>query len=121
MSVQPRLRDLGITIGALPTGPGNAITDVPGVAVGHVTLSDGSAQTGVTAIRAHPGHPFRDKLPAAAHVLNGFGKSIGLMQVAELGTAEAKIKALREVGATVVDRPEDLGPALVAALEGRKS
>jgi D-aminopeptidase len=91
MSVQPRLRDLGITIGALPTGPGNAITDVTGVAVGHVTLSDGSAQTGVTAIRAHPGHPFRDKLPAAAHVLNGFGKSIGLMQVAELGTLETPI------------------------------
>ncbi|MEQ8398749.1 P1 family peptidase [Thalassobaculum sp.] len=91
MSAQPRLRDLGIAIGTLPTGPANAITDVAGVAVGHATLSDGPVQTGVTAIRTHAGHPFRDKLPAAAHVLNGFGKSIGLMQVAELGTLETPI------------------------------
>lgn len=91
MTGQPRLRDLGITIGTLPPGPANAITDVAGVSVGHATLSDGAVQTGVTAIRPHPGHPFRDKLPAAVHVLNGFGKSIGLMQVAELGTLETPI------------------------------
>jgi len=87
----PRLRDLGVAIGRLPTGPANAITDVAGVSVGHVTLSDGAVQTGVTAIRPHPGHPFRDKLPAAAHVLNGFGKSIGLVQLAELGTLETPV------------------------------
>lgn len=86
-----RLRDLGVTIGALPTGTANAITDVAGVTVGHVTRSDGAVQTGVTAIRPHPGHPFRDKLPAAIHVVNGFGKSIGLMQVAELGTLETPV------------------------------
>ena len=91
MTGQPRLRDLGVAVGTLPTGPTNAITDVAGVAVGHVTVSDGAVQTGVTAILAHPGHPFRDKLPAAVHVLNGFGKSIGLMQVAELGTLETPI------------------------------
>ncbi len=91
MDRQPRLRDLGVTIGTLPTGPANAITDVAGVTVGHVTLSDGKVQTGVTAVRPHPGHAFRDKLPAAVQVVNGFGKSVGLMQLAELGTLETPI------------------------------
>lgn len=86
-----RLRDLGVTIGVLPPGPGNAITDVAGVTVGHVTLSDGDVQTGVTAIHPYPGHPFRAKLPAAVHVVNGFGKSVGLMQLAELGTLETPV------------------------------
>src|SRR3546814_11668543 len=61
MTASPRLRDLGVTIGSLPHGASNSITDVAGVTVGHVTLSDGAVQTGVTAIRPHPGHPFRDK------------------------------------------------------------
>lgn len=87
----PSLRPHGITIGSLPTGPSNTIADVPGVAVGHVTLGGGEVQTGVTAVRLHPGHPFRDKLPAAAHVLNGFGKSVGLVQVEELGTIETPV------------------------------
>lgn len=85
------LRSLGIRIGELVSGPANSIADVPGVAVGHVTLSDGAVQTGVTAVRFHDGNPFRDKLPAAAHVLNGFGKSIGLVQVEELGTLETPV------------------------------
>ncbi len=85
------LRALGRSIGELPTGPTNTLTDVPGVAVGHVSLSDGAVQTGVTAVRLHSGNAFRDKLPAAAHVLNGFGKSIGLMQVEELGTLETPV------------------------------
>lgn len=80
-----------IAIGDLPPGSTNSLTDVPGTAVGHVTLSQGEVQTGVTAIRFHPGHPFREKLPAAAHVLNGFGKSIGLVQVEELGTLETPV------------------------------
>lgn len=84
-------RALGLRIGDLPTGAANTIADVPGAAVGHTTLSDGAVQTGVTAIRLHPGHPFREKLPAASHVLNGFGKSIGLVQVEELGTVETPI------------------------------
>jgi len=91
MDGQPRLRDLGVNIGTLPPGPANSIADVAGVSVGHVTLSDGAVQTGVTAVRAHPGHPFRDKLPAAVHVVNGFGKSTGLMQLAELGTLETPV------------------------------
>ena len=86
-----RARDLGLACGTLPTGPRNAITDVPGVTVGHCTLSDGAIQTGVTAIRPHPGNIFRDKPIAAAEVLNGFGKSVGLMQIEELGQLETPI------------------------------
>lgn len=85
------LRSLGIAIGEMPPGASNTVADVPGVAVGHATLCDGQVQTGVTAIRFHDGHPFREKLPAAAHVLNGFGKSIGLVQVEELGTLETPV------------------------------
>ena len=86
-----RARDFGLGCGTLPTGPRNAISDVPGVAVGHCTLADGAVQTGVTAIRPHPGNVFRDKPVAAAEVLNGFGKSAGLMQIEELGQLETPI------------------------------
>ncbi|BEP35435.1 P1 family peptidase [Variovorax sp. V59] len=78
-------------IGSLPAGQRNAITDVPGVAVGHRTLDDHGVQTGVTVVRPHAGDPFRDKVPAAAVVLNGFGKSVGLVQVEELGVLETPI------------------------------
>lgn len=78
-------------IGTLPPGARNAITDVPGVSVGHTTLADGPVQTGVTMIRPHPGDVFRDKLPAASVVINGFGKSIGLVQVDELGQIETPL------------------------------
>jgi len=86
-----RARDLGLACGDLPIGPRNAISDVAGVTVGHCTLSDGAVQTGVTAIRPHPGNVFRDKPVAAAEVLNGFGKSVGLMQIEELGQLETPI------------------------------
>lgn len=85
------LRDLGLRIGGLKPGRANTIADVPGVTVGHLTLSDGPVQTGCTAVHLHQGHPFRDKLPAAGHVLNGFGKSVGLVQIAELGTIETPV------------------------------
>ncbi|SDY02320.1 D-aminopeptidase [Collimonas sp. OK242] len=78
-------------IGRLPAGPLNAISDVAGVTVGHATLAQGALQTGVTVIRPHQGDPFRDKVPAAATVFNGFGKSIGLVQVQELGLLETPI------------------------------
>jgi len=78
-------------IGTLPAGARDAITDVAGVTVGHRTLADGPVQTGVTVIRPHAGDPFRDKVPAAAVVLNGFGKSVGLVQLAELGVLETPI------------------------------
>lgn len=75
----------------LPPGGLNAITDVPGVAVGHRTLTGGGLATGVTAILPHAGDPFRQKLRAGVEVINGFGKSAGLMQLAELGTVETPI------------------------------
>jgi D-aminopeptidase len=78
-------------IGALASGPRDAISDVPGVQVGHHTLSEGEVQTGVTVVRPHAGDPYRDKVPAAAVVFNGFGKSMGLVQVRELGVLETPI------------------------------
>ncbi|MBP0618694.1 P1 family peptidase [Cupriavidus consociatus] len=78
-------------IGNLPAGPRNSIADVPGVSVGHCTLAQDAVQTGVTVIRPHPGDMYRDKVPAAATVLNGFGKSVGLVQVDELGVLETPV------------------------------
>ncbi len=89
---RPRARDLGIVIGSLAPGPRNAITDVAGVRVGHTTLARGdSINTGVTAILPHGGNPFRDKVPAAVVVGNGFGKLMGSTQVNELGELESPI------------------------------
>ena len=86
-----RARDLGLGAGKLPPGARNSIADVPGVAVGHRTIIEGDLCTGVTAVLPHAGDIFRDKPVAAASVLNGFGKSIGLMQVEELGQLETPI------------------------------
>lgn len=72
-------------------GERDLITDVPGVLVGHVTYKDGDINTGVTAVLPHAGNIFRDKVFAGAEVLNGFGKSIGLIQINELGTIETPI------------------------------
>ena len=89
---RPRPREVGVRLGTLPTGPENSLTDVPGVAVGHSSVIEGDAvRTGVTAIRTHTSDPFREKTPAAAFVLNGFGKTCGLAQVAELGVLETPI------------------------------
>jgi D-aminopeptidase len=89
---RPRARDLGITIGAMPTGPLNAITDVAGVRVGHTTLIRGdNIRTGVTAILPHGGNLFQEKVPAAVFVGNGFGKIIGTTQIEELGEIETPI------------------------------
>ena len=86
---QPRrVRELGITVGSLPTGPLNAITDVPGVRVGQTTLSSGDHQTGVTAIVPDE---YASGLPAAVAVGNGYGKLIGSTQVDELGVLETPI------------------------------
>jgi D-aminopeptidase len=91
-SPRPRARDLGIIVGSLPPGPLNAITDVAGVRVGHTTVTRGdSINTGVTAILPHGGNPFRDKVPAAIVVGNGFGKLAGSTQVNELGELESPI------------------------------
>lgn len=87
-----RLRDFGISLGRFETGPLNAITDVVGVAVGHVTLIEGDrTRTGATAILPHAGNLFQDKVPAGLAVLNGFGKFAGATQISELGEIETPI------------------------------
>ena len=87
-----RIRDLGLDPGIFNPGPLNAITDVSGVQVGHRTLIEGDRiRTGVTAIRPHRGNLFREKVPAAVYVGNGFGKAAGFLQVEELGTIETPI------------------------------
>ncbi len=87
-----RARDYGIEIGILHTGRYNAITDVPGVKVGHVTLKEGdSVNTGVTAILPHDGNIFQQKVPAGIFVANGFGKLTGYTQVEELGNLETPV------------------------------
>lgn len=88
---QLRARDYLGTIGALPAGRRNKITDVPGVTVGHCTVDTPEHKTGVTVVLPCPENPFTHKLPAAAFVLNGFGKSAGLVQIEELGTLETPI------------------------------
>jgi D-aminopeptidase len=89
---RPRARDLNLSPGAGEPGPVNAITDVPGVRVGHVTLSVGDrVRTGVTAVVPHGGNLFREKVPGAVFVGNAFGKLAGSTQVEELGTIETPI------------------------------
>ena len=86
------LREWGFPTGIFQTGTYNAITDVPGVTVGHVTLIEGdSVRTGVTAIVPHQGNIFRQKVPAAIYVGNGFGKLAGVTQVRELGNIETPV------------------------------
>jgi D-aminopeptidase len=89
---QNRVRDYGISVGVLKSGVNNAITDVPGVKVGHVTLIQGdNIRTGVTAIVPHDGNIFRNKVPASIFVGNGFGKLAGYTQVRELGNIETPV------------------------------
>lgn len=89
---RPRARDIGLAPGILAPGPLNAITDVEGVRVGQVTIIEGdNVRTGVTAILPHPGNIFQEKVPAAVHVGNGFGKLAGSTQVEELGVMETPI------------------------------
>jgi len=89
---RPRAREAGIVTGLLPAGPLNAITDVPGVLVGHTTLARGeNVRTGVTAVLPHAGNLFREKVAGAVFVGNGFGKLAGSTQVEELGEIETPI------------------------------
>jgi D-aminopeptidase len=85
-------------IGTLASGPLGTIADVDGVTVGHCTIDQGALQTGVTVIRPHRDDPFVHKVPAAVSVINGFGKSIGLVQVEELGTLETPIALTNTFG-----------------------
>lgn len=89
---RPSSREIGLKIGVLPPGKWNAITDVPGIKVGHTTLKKGdSVRTGVTAILPHDGNLFQHKVPAAIYTGNGFGKLAGSTQVQELGNLESPI------------------------------
>ena len=100
----------------MPSGPRDLITDVPGVTVGHATLDEGAIQTGVTVVMPHGGDPFLRKVPAAAAIVNGFGKSIGLVQLQELGVFETPIAltntfsvsavAAAQIRAAVASHPE---------------
>ena len=80
-----------MTIGRMPHGPRNLITDVPGVRVGHYTVDEGNVHTGVTVVLPPCHNPFVEKLTAASFVFNGYGKTLGLVQVDELGTLETPI------------------------------
>jgi D-aminopeptidase len=87
-----RARELGLEIGVLSPGPLNALTDVSGVRVGHFTLRQGRRfNTGITAVLPHDGNVFREKVPAAIVVGNGFGKLLGSTQVNELGELETPV------------------------------
>ncbi|MGV3545905.1 MAG: P1 family peptidase, partial [Pedobacter sp.] len=98
-----RARDFGVFTGILKTGKYNAITDVVGVKVGHTTLIKGdSIRTGVTAIIPHGGNLFQQKVPAAVYVGNGFGKSMGLSQIKELGNLETPILLTNTLNAPLV-------------------
>lgn len=85
------IENIKLKIGKLPKGKNNLITDVKGVKVGHKTLDNGNIKTGVTAIIPHSDNIFREKLICSSYVINGFGKSIGLVQINELGTLETPI------------------------------
>jgi D-aminopeptidase len=107
---RPRARDIGIDIGIFVPGRWNAITDVGEVKVGHVTLIEGEGRlvpgvgpvrTGVTVILPHDGNLFQEKVPAASYVFNGFGKSIGLHQVNELGNLETPIALTNTLNAPI--------------------
>lgn len=98
--MRKRIREYGIAIGSMNTGQYNSITDVEGVLVGHTTVcfgegklvpGKGPARTGVTAVLPHGGNLFKKKVPAACYVGNGFGKSVGLIQIDELGYIETPI------------------------------
>jgi D-aminopeptidase len=91
-AARPRARDLGVEPGIFQPGRWNAITDVEGVRVGHATVIEGEGvRTGVTAILAHGGNAYLERVPAAIHVGNGFGKLLGVTQVRELGELESPI------------------------------
>ena len=91
-NTRPRASDLGLKVGILPTGPLNAITDVAGVEVGHTTIISGdNIRTGVTAVLPYSGNLYREKVPGAVFVGNGFGKLTGSTQVDEMGEIETPI------------------------------
>jgi D-aminopeptidase len=115
---RPRASDLGLKVGILPTGPLNAITDVAGVEVGHTTIiRRDDLRTGVTAILPHPGNLYREKVPGAVFVGNGFGKLVGSTQVDEMGDIETPILL---TSTTSVPRVADALISYMLALPGNE-
>jgi D-aminopeptidase len=129
-----RARDLGVAPGIFKPGALNAITDVAGVRVGHATLIQGdSVRTGVTAVLPHGGNLFTERVPAAIHVGNGFGKLLGSTQVRELGELETPIlltctlcvwKAADALVAWMIEQPglgnvRSLNPLVAETNDGR--
>jgi len=89
---RPRAREAGVIVGVFAPGEHNAITDVTGVRVGHTTIIEGErVRTGVTAIHPHGGNVFLDRVPAAVHIANAYGKLVGSTQVQELGELETPV------------------------------
>ncbi len=132
---RPRARDLGITIGLLPTGPENAITDVAGVRVGVTTLihgdgplvvGQGPVRTGVTVVVPHDGDPFREALFAGCHRLNGNGELTGLEWIREGGlltspiaiTNTHSVGVARDALCTIAAHASDVGPAWALPVVG---
>ncbi len=107
-------------VGVLPSGPKGTIADVDGVRVGHCTLDRGPVQTGVTAILPHGDDLYRRKVPAAAAVINGFGKSIGLVQVEELGVLETPIALTNTFAVSAVARAQIRGAVAANLQIGRE-
>jgi D-aminopeptidase len=117
-SPRPRTADLGLKIGILPTGPLDAITDVAGVEVGQTTIIRGdNIRTGVTAVLPHPGNLYREKVPGAIFVGNGFGKLAGSTQVDEMGDIETPILL---TSTTSVPRVADALISYMLALPGNE-
>jgi D-aminopeptidase len=115
---RPRASDLGLKVGILPTGPLDAITDVAGVEVGQTTIIRGNdLRTGVTAVLPHPGNIYREKVPGAVFVGNGFGKLAGSTQVDEMGDIETPILL---TSTTSVPRVSDALVSYMLALPGNE-
>jgi D-aminopeptidase len=117
-SARPRASDLGLKVGVLPAGPLDAITDVTGVEVGHTTIIRGdNIRTGVTAILPHSGNLYREKVPGAIFVGNGFGKLAGSTQVEEMGDIETPVLL---TSTTSVPRVADALISYMLALPGNE-
>ena len=117
-SGRPRTSDLGLKVGILPTGAFDAITDVVGVEVGHTTIIRGdNIRTGVTAVLPHSGNLYREKVPAAVFVGNGFGKLTGFTQVNEMGEIETPVLL---TSTTSVPRVADALISYMLALPGNE-
>jgi D-aminopeptidase len=117
-NARPRATDLGLKVGILLTGPLDAITDVAGVKVGHTTIIRGdNIRTGVTAVLPHSGNLYREKVPAAIFVCNGFGKLAGATQVDEMGEIETPVLL---TSTTSVPRVADALISYILALPGNE-